>query len=314
MWTTIRVSLGRVRCNDPNDLGYNPTSTNDSLCGTFAYFTNCGAEGRFGPTQLQCDEEYGPGVVVSNGGIQRYTVTKSGVYRIEALGAQGGEGIEGISQDGGFGARIVGSFVFEAGDILNVVVGQVGSTNGGGSGGGGSFLWTDDIELLIAAGGGGGAGDDDQGGDPDGRPGQSGQSGSNSANSTGAGGFNGHGGTTSVYDDYAGGGGAGWLQSGSFSLTLPGTQGLTRQEGFYGGVHPSYPEVMGGFGGGGANGDLSAEGGGGGGGYSGGGGGDSNLDDAGGGGGSFNSGSNQVNESGVNEGHGSVTITLISAQ
>ena len=34
----------------------------------------------------------------------------------------------------------------------------------------------------------------------------------------------------------------------------------------------------------------------------------------GGGGGSFNSGSNQVNESGVNEGHGSVTIALISAQ
>ena len=63
MWTTIRVSLGRVRgAMIPSDFNYNPTSTNDSLCGTFAYFTNCGAEGRFGPTQLQCDVEYGPGL------------------------------------------------------------------------------------------------------------------------------------------------------------------------------------------------------------------------------------------------------------
>ena len=31
-------------CNDPTDFGYNPTSTNDSLCGTSTQFSNCGAQ------------------------------------------------------------------------------------------------------------------------------------------------------------------------------------------------------------------------------------------------------------------------------
>ena len=57
-------------CNDPNDLGYNPTSTNDSLCGTSMYFTNCGSEGRFGPTKQACG--VWSGLVVSNGGIQQW--------------------------------------------------------------------------------------------------------------------------------------------------------------------------------------------------------------------------------------------------
>jgi len=123
-------------CNDPNDFGYNPTSTNDSLCGTSAYFTNCGAEGRFGPTQLQCDAEYGPGVVVSNGGIQQWAVTQSGVYRIEARGAQGESG---GAFEGGLGASISGNIPLEEGQIVDVVVGQMGlSGDGSGGGGGGS--------------------------------------------------------------------------------------------------------------------------------------------------------------------------------
>ena len=72
---------------------------------------------------------------------------------------------------------------------------------------------------------------------------------------------------------------------------------------------------MGGFGGGGAAHNTCEPGAGGG--YSGGSAdfGSWSLDiRSAGGGGSYNSGSNQVNESGVNEGHGSVTITLISAQ
>ena len=79
MWTTIRVSLGRVRGAMTPMIGDCPTSTNDSLCGTSAYFTN--AEGRFGPTQLQCDAEYGPGVVVSIGGIQHDVDQSWGCWR-----------------------------------------------------------------------------------------------------------------------------------------------------------------------------------------------------------------------------------------
>ena len=59
---------------------------------------------------------------------------------------------------------------------------------------------------------------------------------------------------------------------------------------------------------------MTAEGGGGGGGYSGGGGGDGNNDDGGGGGGSYNIGFNQVNIGGINQNHGRVIITLISAE
>ena len=127
-------------CNDPNDFGYNPTSTNDSLCGTSAYFTNCGVEGRFGPTQLQCDQEYGSGIVVSNGGIQKWTVSHSGLYRIEARGAQGGS-MEGTS--GGLGAMVSGYFNLNTGDVIDILVGQKGANGyGDGSGGGGGTFVT----------------------------------------------------------------------------------------------------------------------------------------------------------------------------
>ena len=69
----------------------------------------------------------------------------------------------------------------------------------------------------------------------------------------------------------------------------------------------------GGFGGGGASSWAS----GGGGGYSGGAGkyssGHSGERRSGGGGGSYNSGTNQTNQAGINSGHGQVIITLISS-
>jgi hypothetical protein len=83
----------------------------------------------------------------------------------------------------------------------------------------------------------------------------------------------------------------------------------------YGGCDDSYDEdgsseygKNGGFGGGGG----SYAGAGGAGGYSGGGGGGWSLSGNGGGGGSYNDGTNQDNESGVNEGHGQVVIYSIS--
>ena len=79
-------------CNDPESFAFNPTSTNDSLCGSSAYFSNCGAEGPWGPTQFDLLNEYGlaSSSVASLGGIQRWTVEISGQYQITTLGASGG--------------------------------------------------------------------------------------------------------------------------------------------------------------------------------------------------------------------------------
>ena len=315
-------------CNNPNDFGYNPTSTNDSLCGAFTYFTNCGAEGRFGPTQLQCDAEYGPGLVVSNGGIQQWTVTQSGVYRIEALGAAGGTHVwAGVA--GGQGALMSGTFSLEEGQELNFIVGQKGGNsigvqdNEAPGGGGGSFVWAGDSELLIAAGGGGGGSRNDYtlasaNSTTSGNPAQN----QFDAAVNGAGGLNNCSGS-----DYYAGGGAGWLTNGTGGGNCTDNEangsvfgaggGLRPLEGGTGGVR--YQDSQdeggdGGFGGGGGGGSDNM-GTGGGGGYSGGGGGNSSPNNGGGGGGgSYNAGTSQVNESGVNEGHGGVTITLISAQ
>ena len=305
-------------CNDPSDFSYNPTSTNDSLCGTAALFTNCGADGQFGPTQLQCNQEYGADVVNSDGGIQQWTVSLSGIYRIEAFGAKGGDGYEDGFIPGGKGAFMSGVFSLEAGTELSIVVGQEGTTSSGGGGGGGSFVWVSDSETpLIVAGAGGGAGDSDQVYSSNGAHGVDGQTGLNGTDSkeqTGLGGVGGHGGE-SPNCAYCGGGGAGWLSDGGTSGDgYYGGGGGSSRPTFVGGVNTG--GEMGGFGGGGANGAWSeeggAEGGGGGGGFSGGGAGNDGNDDGGGGGGSFNSGMNQSNEAGVNNGHGYVIIQVLT--
>jgi len=300
-------------CTDPTACNYDPTATaDDGSCEGICFtLTNCGAEGRLGPTQAQCDAEYGQGVVTSDEGIQQFTVTKSGVYNIEARGAAGGNGSEDQFTPGGLGASVSGSFELSAGTTLNIVVGHEGLSSLGGSGGGGSFIWLDSNNLLLAAGGGGGAGDPSESGSAvvAGQDGQANPNGTSSGSGTGQGGTNGQGGQTNNCS-LCGGAGAGWLGNGEDGTSGSGGNSFTG--GFVGGVRGI---EQGGFGGGGAHGDSNnAEGGGGGGGYSGGGGGDDNNDDGGGGGGSYNSGSNQINESGINEGHGSVTITFISAE
>ena len=125
-------------------------------------FTNCGAIGQNGPTQAQINSGYNGQnplntAVTSLQGIQQWTVPLTSVYRITAFGAQGGTG-SGAS--GGLGASIRGDFTLTAGTVVNVIVGQAGTsfTNGLGGGGGGSFIWlpNNSNQLLIAAGGGGG--------------------------------------------------------------------------------------------------------------------------------------------------------------
>ena len=60
-----------------------------------AIFTNAGATGRFGPTQAQVNAAYtgtdlDGRVTINTQGIQEWTVPFSGIYSIEAWGAQGG--------------------------------------------------------------------------------------------------------------------------------------------------------------------------------------------------------------------------------
>lgn len=107
-------------------------------------FTTCGASGRVGPTQAQCNSSYRNNVVSIQGyGIQRWTVPQ-GVcsITIDAYGAEGGSVGSILS---GKGAQMRGTFAVQGGTVLNIVVGQQGisqpnnNCNGGSGGGGGSY-------------------------------------------------------------------------------------------------------------------------------------------------------------------------------
>jgi len=261
-------------------------------------FTPCSQTGSIGPSQGQCDTAYTgtdlAGDVTVTGGIQSWTVPVTDVYRIQAVGAQGGHNDTG-SPVGGRGALASGDFTLNAGTIINILVGQQGlqgSTYAGG-GGGGSFVWNDsDDTLYLAAGGGGGMGDDHRSLAAHANTSTNG----NAGYGGGAGGTNGTGGGQDE-----GGGGAGWLSDGNDDQANSG--GHTPLTGGVGGAGVTYG-ADGGFGGGGGR--IS----GGGGGYSGGGGDDSA--DNGGGGGSFNAGANQFNAVQAQTGSGEVTVSIPS--
>lgn len=282
-------------------------------------FTNCSATGRLGPTQAQVNTAYTStnlaGIVtVSGDGIQQWTVPVSGLYSINAFGAQGGS-ITSPANAGGLGARMQGEFYLTAGAVLNILVGQKGEDLSGGNagGGGGSFVWiTGQSSPLIVAGGGGGGGYSATG-----VGGVTTTSGTSGTGATGAAGTNGNG---------ANPGGGGWSSAGAdfqgatcAAKCTGNTPGLT-----VGGASPSTTIVYhgcagtsstgdGGFGGGsGGNGNCtSSYGAGGGGGYSGGAG-QTGASAGGGGGGSFNSGTNQTNVAATRTGDGEVIINTIA--
>ena len=297
-------------------------------------FTNCGRSVKFAPTQSDCEGAYsgtapwldpGNNFSVSNG-IQNWTVPKDGTYRITVAGAQGGGQYKYPSVEGGKGATMRGDFSLSEGDILKIMVGHTGTPgsqpgtvddskdNAGGGGGGGSFVYynsTDPTPLIAAGGGGGGIRFSP------GLPGVTSTSGSDSRAGS-AYGYKGEGGENgqpgSNYPDNAGnhgGPGAGW-KGASPSRTKdsygePGSS-FPVWEGGRGGENNF--KAWGGFGGGGGAGDDDGAAGGGGG-YSGGGAGN-NYGSGGGGGGSFNSGSNQLNTGGNNEGYGYVKIESLN--
>lgn len=265
-------------------------------------FTPCGATGINGPSQSQCNSAYGNGVVTVTGGIQYWTVPP-GVctITIDCRGARGG-GTGG----GGLGARTMGTFTVSAGQVLGILVGQMGGTEGScGGGGGGSFVFNGtsptSSNLMIAAGGGGGFGSNGS----HSMDGLVGNSGGNSCNATGGSNGNGGGG----HPTSNGGGGGGWLTNGANGgygqggrgVLLGGTGGTT-------GLGGMNSNTFGGFGGGGS-GYTNCEGGGGGG-YSGGAsGGYTSECRRGAGGGSFNTGTSPSQQGGFNSGQGQVIIT-----
>ncbi|MFW6176558.1 MAG: hypothetical protein ACOC40_02535 [Thermoplasmatota archaeon] len=221
------------------------------------------------------------------GEFQFFEVPIDTPIRITAYGAQGGMDEDGGGEPGGKGAKISGVFKLEKGTILKILVGQMG-TDGDGVGGGGGATHVaidnrDETYTELISAGGGGAGGAYEGGhgkaelsDDD-----SGDGGCSGA--TGSAGFRGNGsGDNTAYSFINGGVGASGSNGGG----------------------------SGGFGGGGASQSDSS--------------GVSTSDDFGSGGGyqgryspcndpseggySYNDGSDQDNQSGVNEGHGKVII------
>lgn len=278
-------------------------------------FTTLGAQGVYGPTESQLGGYNGTnleGKVSIFNGKQLWKVPFTGTYTIEALGASGGNGTcQGCVgwRLGGLGARIKGTFYFTKETKLVIVVGQRGLPVDAfgqrpGGGGGGTFVTFEDNTKIIIAGGGGGGGLAKPG-YGDGDPGQA------TENGTRYGGFNGIGGMrynplnkTFDSEDIKASSGAGYKGDGD-SLNVGGHPAKSLLSGATGGY---FAVVNGGFGGGG----FGMTHGGGGGGYSGGGVIGTKTSGTAGGGGSFNSGSFQFNEAGVNEGDGKVIITLIN--
>jgi hypothetical protein len=263
-------------------------------------FTNAGATGRFGPTQAQIDANYSgtslEGLVTINSthqGIQEWLVPASGTYKVEAWGARGGIG---TVTSGGLGAKMSGKFELQAAMKVTILIGHMGFDGESSGGGGGSFVADENNNPILIAGGGGGGARSCCGSSV---PGGSGLTTLNGGDGLagiepGPGGTEGNGGSASG-NSQTSGSGAGFFGDGSRHA----------KSFINGGVAGEY----GGFGGGGGT-DTGA--GGGGGGYSGGGAsGGGGEWGSGGGGGSYNSGTDQDNQAGVNEGHGKVVITWV---
>ena len=258
-------------------------------------FTTCGASGRSGPLLSACQAAYSTPwdndtnyLDMSSQGIQRWTVPQDATYRIQVAGAASGGNLYYTSYPGR-GAILTGEFDLTQGDVLQILVGQVGQTVNYHAGpGGGTFVVTSTNTPLIIAGGGGAPcrGDNHQS-TQDATASESGVSSSCSGGSGGNGG-------SSCSGNYGGGGG---FSGDGEDAAGDATEGISFVNGGEGGncaATCGNNAGAGGFGGGG--GTYHDVYGGGGGGYSGGGGGD--YCSGGGGGGSYNSGANTSSQTG----------------
>lgn len=241
------------------------------------------------------------------GSLQTFTVP-AGVtmLTIDATGAQGGSVTVSCAATGGLGARIVGDVAVTPGEVLTIMVGQQGLSNGADAGGGGGTFVarTGNVPLICAGGGGGATNNIGQcGANRNGINASITTSGTASGNGLVAGGTNGNGGGAS---NGSGGGGGGFYTDGIAGIGLANNNGKAFVNGGAGGTGNN--NDFGGYGGGGA-GWFTGGNGGGGGGYSGGGTSGSQPFTGGGGGGSFNSGTNQTNTAGFQTGNGRVIIS-----
>lgn len=279
----------------------NITTPNDAgNCSAIVNFTAPVGTNTCGSTQTTTFNYLSPA-------LQTFTVPPGVTsINIDASGAQGGSVTTSCAATGGLGARMVGDFSVTPGEVLSIMVGQQGLTNGSDAGGGGgTFVVRTGNVLLVAAGGGGGATNNigQCGGNRNGVDATITTSGTASANGVIAGGINGNGGGAS---GGSGGGGGGFLTDGVAGTGLPGNNGKCYLNGGAGGNGNN--NDFGGYGGGGA-GWFTGGNGGGGGGYSGGGTSGSQPFSGGGGGGSYSIGTNQNNSAGFQSGNGRVIIS-----
>ena len=274
-------------------------------------FTPAGATGRNGPILSAAVSAYtatAPWVTntsyfnMTTQGYQLWTAPRTGSYTVRAAGAASTASVAL------HGAIVERTLSLTKGQILQLVVGQMGARSAGfeSSGGGGSFvasgLTPATGDCLLAAGGSGGN-------NFDANPpaawtkGQSTTSGGTVALANGGAGGTDGGGGGAIYGAVAGGGG--FIGNGVGGSFLPSMAGLSFRNGAVGGNATALS--VGGFGGGGG-----AYGGGGtgsgGGGYSGGGGGGDGGGPAGGGG-SFYPGGTFIGA--TNAGQGYIIITAV---
>ncbi|MBL4592385.1 MAG: T9SS type A sorting domain-containing protein [Flavobacteriales bacterium] len=256
------------------------------------------------------------------GAIQNYTVPVGVTsISIETWGAQGGNNIA-LNVDGGLGAYMKGDFVVTPGQVIQVLVGQQGTTQTGNpSGGGGSFVATVANVPMIVSGGGGGSGNQDNGIQTHATITTTGNSGWHNTRTSAAdqgralGGTAGNGGDAGRLTSGGGGfytDGAQAVSDGGASISGPGIAFINGGTGGFSSTSVAcngpWTTTPGGFGGGGGAGYAAA---GGGGGYSGGGGTSGCPSGSGGGGGSYNNGTNQTNTALVRTGNGLVVITVL---
>ncbi|MEY4035712.1 MAG: hypothetical protein RLZZ311_889 [Actinomycetota bacterium] len=138
--------------------------THSAFAATYS-FTNAGATGAMGPTQLQVTNAYSGTslagqVTINTQGIQEWVVPATGDYTFEVVGAHGAASTGATNTRGGRGVKITATKTLTQGMILYIGVGQAGSASGlNGGGGGASFVAVDSrtttLNLLVAGGGGG---------------------------------------------------------------------------------------------------------------------------------------------------------------
>lgn len=126
------------------------------------HFGTCQSTGAEGPTASDCREVY-QGTKLEDDlegvdeGIQQWVVPVDGAYRIVAFGAEGAGG----SSYHGLGAMSAGTVDLEAGQTLEIMVGQSGTSaevpdiGHLATGGGGTFVARNGTPLAVGGGGGG---------------------------------------------------------------------------------------------------------------------------------------------------------------